>query len=345
MKHRSRQPKLWTAAAAAVLLAGCGANDTDGDGEGGWPHDEMTIIVPTEAGGSIDAMARELAPYLEEELDVDVQIENHPGAGHQIGIRQFIDGPDDGSTVLATGQMFLSASQVLRGADYGYDVTEFPILSFQMIDPVAITVHRDSPFDSLEDIVEAAEENPGSVSYVTMHGGHGHLVGVLLEDAFDVDLAPVFADSGSDTRNMLLGQHADFMINNIVGDLAIEDNAKVIAGAADDDHPALDLWADDGAVAINSVIADHGGEEIPDVASSRFLAAHPNLAEESPELLDQLEEAYQAAFEHPEHQERLEEIGQDAVSEWHGSEWSQNYNQEMHETMQEYASTLEAHAE
>ncbi len=57
-------------------------------------------MVPFDAGGTIDAVARALAQKLNEKWTVPVIVENRPGAGNTIGAAAVAKASPDGSTLL-----------------------------------------------------------------------------------------------------------------------------------------------------------------------------------------------------------------------------------------------------
>ncbi|WP_059104273.1 tripartite tricarboxylate transporter substrate binding protein [Shouchella shacheensis] len=324
---------------SVVVLTACGSDSQEeAVGENGemteWPHDEITLIIPFDAGGSVDVMARGMAPYLEDELGVDVRIENHPGASAQIGASQFINSPDDGSVFFVGTQLYLSANIALQGADFSID--DFAMVNYEQFDPITITVHEDSPHETLDDLIEDIENNPGEISYTTIYGGALHLTGVLLEDVLDIELSPVFYDGGGEMRNALLGQHADFMIGNANGDLAIGDQARVLAVASEDEE-ILNIY--EGTESLNGLLDDRG-VEIPDIGSARFIAAHSSMKETNPELFDYFAEAYERMFESEAYQSHLDDQGADVVSSFIGPEESDAMNLELHELVLQYESEL-----
>jgi tripartite-type tricarboxylate transporter receptor subunit TctC len=314
-----------------LILVGCSSNDADG-GDGEWPHSTTTLIIPFDAGGSLDSMMRVIAQDLEQELGTSIRIDNRPGAATQIGTTQFINQRDDGSVLFAGTQLYLSAGIVLRDADY--DIDDFAMVNIEQFDPATITVHKDSPYETFEDLIEDVKANPGEISYSTVHGGPLHLTGVLLEDHLDIELNPVFYDGGGEMRNALLGEHVDFMIGNANGDTAIADNVRVLATATEE---KMDMWPD--AEPINDVL-DQYDAEIPLVGSVRFLATHASFKEENPELFELLTESYKNVFESEKYQQYLIDNNADEVSDYRGPEASDELNRELHEIIAEYEDEL-----
>lgn len=322
----------------SALLLGCASNDgatSDGgeDGEVKWPHKNTTLILPFDAGGSLDSMMRVIAKELEQELDTNIKIDNHPGAATQVGTTAFIKGKDDGSVLFGGTQLYLSASILLQNADYSID--DFSMVNIEQFDPITITVHKDSPYESFEEIIEDAKENPGKISYSTVHGGPLHLTGVLLEENLGIELNPVFYDGGGEMRNALLGEHVDFMIGNALGDSAIAENARVLAVAKDE---PMELWPD--AEPINDVLAAYD-TEVPHVGSVRFLATHSSFKENNPELFEMLVEAYENVFNSDTYQEYIKDNNADEVSEFRGPEASDELNQSLHDLLDEYKDQLQ----
>lgn len=319
-----------------LFLVGCGTNQDANGGEDEdqkWPHKNTTLILPFDAGGSLDSMMRVLAKNLEQELDTTIQIDNRPGAATQVGTTAFQNEKDDGSVLFGGTQLYLSASILLQEADY--DIEDFSMVNIEQFDPITITVHKNSPYETFEDLIDAAIENPGEISYSTVHGGPLHLTGVLLEEGLGTSFKPVFFEGGGEMRNALLGEHVDFMIGNALGDHAIADNARVLAVASEE---KMDLWPD--AEPINDVLANYD-LEIPLVGSVRFLATHATFKEKHPELFEMLTDAYEKVFESEEYQSFIKENNAQEVSEFRGPEESDELNRSLHDLLDEYKENMQ----
>src|SRR5699024_7059137 len=317
----------------SLILAGCSSGAASKGAEGDkWPHKNTTLIIPFDAGGSLDSMMRVIAKDLEQELGTSIRIDNRPGAATQIGTTQFVNQKDDGSVLFAGTQLYLSAGIVLRNADY--DIDDFSMVNIEQFDPATITVHKNSPYETFEDLIEDVKANPGQISYSTVHGGPLHLTGVLLEDNLDRSLKPVFNDGGGEMRKALVGEHGGFMIGNANGDTAIEENVRVLAVASEEE---MDMWPD--AEPINAVL-DKYDAEIPLVGSVRFLATHSSFKEENPELFDMLTQSYKNVFESEEYQQYLKDTNAEEVSAYRGPVESDELNRELHELITEYEDEL-----
>lgn len=321
----------------SVALFGCGSKESGSkeseETPSKWPHKKTTLILPFDAGGSLDTMMRVLAKNLEKELDTKITIDNRPGAATQVGTTLFQKSKDDGSVLFGGTQLYLSASILLQDADYSID--DFSMVNIEQFDPITITVPKDSPYKTFKDLIEDAKANPGKLSYSTVHGGPLHLSGVLLEDKLGIKFNPVFYDGGGEMRNALLGGHVDFMIGNALGDNAIADNVRVLAVGTEE---AIELWP--GSVAINDALKEYN-EEVPKVGSVRFLATQASFKEKHPELFDMLTEAYKKVYESEEYQQYIEETNAQVVSEYRGPEESDELNHSLHDLLADYKDVLD----
>lgn len=318
-----------------LILAGCGSNDISQPGSNTkeWPTDKITAIIPFKAGGSADNMARGLIKYWEKEIGVPIIIENREGAATQVGCTMFSKMPADGNTILIGTQLYLSANEVLKDADYS--IEDFDILNFQQVDPITITVHKDSPYHTLEDLIEDIKARPGELTWGTIYGGGMHLGGEILKDKIGLDFKTVNYDGGNAFRTALLGKQVDFVIGQANGDLAIKDNCRVLAVAS---KKRMDIWPD--SPTFDEALAPYGIKNFPVLGSARYIAVHSKLKGEHPERYQKLLDTYKKAFDNPEYQEYLKTSGEAAVTDWYGPEESNNMNMEMHKLVTDYKDIL-----
>lgn len=149
--------------AVMFMVFGCatsGGGGQAGEYPGGKP---VRLIAPAEPGSGWDVTARTVAEVLEQQklIDHPLPIENRAGATGAVWLSQMVNeykGEDDVIAVTSTPIM----SNKLRGdSDYGYeDVT---MISRIITEYYMVAVPADSPYDSLEELLNAAKEDPGSV--------------------------------------------------------------------------------------------------------------------------------------------------------------------------------------
>jgi tripartite-type tricarboxylate transporter receptor subunit TctC len=89
--------------ATAVLLAGTAF----AAGPGGYPNKPVKVVVPFAPAGPTDVMARLIAQKLSESLGQQFYIENHAGAGGNIGMTLVAKSPADGYTLLVASSSYV----------------------------------------------------------------------------------------------------------------------------------------------------------------------------------------------------------------------------------------------
>jgi len=70
---------------AAVIAAALIAMAPPARADAAWPQRPLTIVVPFQAGGSADLLARILRPHIQADFGVPVVVENRSGAGGSVG--------------------------------------------------------------------------------------------------------------------------------------------------------------------------------------------------------------------------------------------------------------------
>ena len=117
----------------------------------------LTHIVAYPPGGGTDVTARLLAPMLEKELGIQVQVLNKGGAGGQIGFTELVRSKPDGYTIgnLILPTVITTYLDPTRKAVFSRK--SFQLLALQDNDPGIIAVKATGPFKTLKDLIDAAK--------------------------------------------------------------------------------------------------------------------------------------------------------------------------------------------
>jgi tripartite-type tricarboxylate transporter receptor subunit TctC len=141
---------------AAMLLAGAAF----AAGPGGYPNKPVKVVVPFAPAGPTDVMARLIAQKLSEALGQQFYVENHAGAGGNIGMTLVAKSPADGYTVLVA-----SSSYVVNPSLYAknpYDpYKDFAPVTLAAASPNILVVHPDVPAKSVKELIALIKANPG----------------------------------------------------------------------------------------------------------------------------------------------------------------------------------------
>lgn len=166
--------------ALLIVFAGCGT-------PGEYPNRPITLICPWSAGGGSDRLARQFASQLERELDVPVNVVNATGGGGVTGHARGSQARADGYTMtLVTAELAMLHWRGLTEITY----EDFHPLALVNRDNAALFVRSDAPWNSLEELQNEIQEQPGLLrASGTAFGGIWHLSlgGWLIESGLSPD--------------------------------------------------------------------------------------------------------------------------------------------------------------
>ena len=192
-----------------ALGLGCGQEEESGSA---YPEHAIKVVVPFAAGGGSDTFVRILQRAIDEQqlLDEPLVIVNVPGAGGTIGSRRVKDESPDGYTLLLLHDGILTA-QHSGQADYGPEAFE-PVAGTGDVGLV-IAVADDSPYQTLDDLIDAALAKPDEILFSANLGAPVHFTGLMLEEAAkhrgDVRFRYVQHGGGAKRYGALIGGHAE----------------------------------------------------------------------------------------------------------------------------------------
>jgi len=128
-----------------------------------WPRRQITIVVYSAAGGATDLSNRAIAEAIKKYLGVDVIVVNMPGAMGGTATSYVWNAPHDGYLWFGTSEGFLG--QCVLGAHH----TTARDWEFFMIGgtPGIISVKKDSPYKTFQDLLDDVKKRPGEVTVAT----------------------------------------------------------------------------------------------------------------------------------------------------------------------------------
>lgn len=172
-----------------------------------FPTGPIELIVPHAAGGGTDATARALAEATEEHLGGSIGVTNREGGGGAVGMTEgSLADPDGYTLTLATVELTTLPHLGLAEITYE-DVKPIAQINF---DPAAVTVPADAPYDTLEEFLEYAKDNPGEIQVGNSGpGAIWHLAAAAIEKATGVEFVHVPFDGAAPAVTDLLGGHID----------------------------------------------------------------------------------------------------------------------------------------
>lgn len=176
-----------------------------------YPVDTVTLITHSSPGGGSDVFLRELSGFLAPILGVNVVVENVRGGSGAAAMADMAQAPADGSRFYATTPTFIYTS-LLSNPEYTYRDLE-PLVNF-FIDPEVLYTAANSPYETLEDVIEKAREgrgvwgaaNPASLERQALE---------LLKVAADVNAGVVSHEGGGDLMINVLNGTLDVGVGEV----------------------------------------------------------------------------------------------------------------------------------
>lgn len=220
---RKNVQKKWLSLVLAAILVftlftGCSGNSGNGtiakiddaSTSDTWPEKPINIVITMSAGGDGDYLTRLLAVELEKELGTSLVITNVAGGNGSVGMDELMSADADGYTFYINNTCALAANQANGLVDYDYTVSD-PVGVFAKHSGEMIWVRADSPYETMDDLVKATQENPGKVSLGVSMGGSVYAAAMMLKNA-GAEFSLVDASDGADRIIALLGGQVDSCI-------------------------------------------------------------------------------------------------------------------------------------
>ncbi|MGH3762587.1 Bug family tripartite tricarboxylate transporter substrate binding protein [Actinophytocola sp.] len=203
MRHKRTIALL--ASSLLIISTACSRNDPaaqDTAAEPDYPTEALDMTVAFGAGGGVDIMSRTISKLLTDNdlYPGDITVTNREGGSGSKGYGYVFNRTGSGYDMAATSGSFISTP---IQASTTWQATEFTPVALLGTDEVVVWVNADSPWQSLEDLIEASKNTPITV------GGAGmttidFIAFKQFGEAAGVKFKYVAHDSGPEAANSLL---------------------------------------------------------------------------------------------------------------------------------------------
>lgn len=201
--------KLMTAL-SAIFMFGCLQAPTFA----AYPETPVSLVVPYAPGGAADTLARLISQHLGTKLNGTVVVVNRAGASGIIGANSVAQAKGDGYTLLYDATPF-SINPFLQKLNFDPQKDLIPLTQVS-ITPMLLVVPKNSPFNSLQDVIKAAKANPGKLTFGS--GGQGtvqYMAGELFSQGADISMLHIPFKSGGPAIMATVGGQVDMMFSNL----------------------------------------------------------------------------------------------------------------------------------
>jgi tripartite-type tricarboxylate transporter receptor subunit TctC len=201
-------------AALAVILLACTACAKPAEDR--FPSRPIELVIAFPPGGATDLAGRVFADGLSKVLKVPVIATNRGGGSGVLGATVVLQARKDGYTLLANSiSGMVLGPAVMKDVSFAAD-RDFAPIALIMTAPNSLIVSPNSPFKTLEDLMAAAKQRPGLLTYATAGtGSDGHFNAAVFLRGAGLDVKHVPFTGGGELATAVMGGHVDFGVGSL----------------------------------------------------------------------------------------------------------------------------------
>jgi putative tricarboxylic transport membrane protein len=248
-----------------------------------YPDRPITFMVPYNPGGSTDPVGREFTAQIVAELGTTGIVQNIPGGDETIGLTYVFNSSPDGYTIGLTSATGIIVQPLVNDKLTFQTSADYAPLVKVIEAPNAIFVGKNSPYQTLDDLIADAKARPGKITIGTtgrLTNNSFTILALEQQAGIDVTLVPFSGGAGEATRAAIAGE-IDAVIPTAAGQLGFVQSGDLRALA----HTGSEAYNEvlgGKVVALNSI-----GYDIP--FSSDYVIVAPKGI--SAEILQKLTDA------------------------------------------------------
>ena len=169
----------------SLMLIACSGDNAAQPSDGAWePKGDVNVIVAFKAGSGTDTGARILSSVAEKYVGKTLVIVNKEGADGKIGYTELSNSKPDGQTIGFINLPTFNSLALEPNTVFSSE-TIVPIAN-HLSEPSVLVVRKDSPFETLEDLIDYCKANPDTLKVSTNGVKASNHIGMqLLSQAAD----------------------------------------------------------------------------------------------------------------------------------------------------------------
>jgi tripartite-type tricarboxylate transporter receptor subunit TctC len=203
---------LCTRLLAALLLLGLALS---AQAQTDWPKQPIKLIVPFPAGGSVDTLARTLAPALQASLGQTIIVDNRGGGSGSIGASIAAKSPADGYTFLLVFDTHAVNPSLIPNMPFDTlkDLTPVMLIGTS---PMVLVAHKDVPVKNFADALAANKAKPGAIQFGTISSGSlAHLAMSQLGNIGNQEFTHIPYKGGGPLINDVVGGQVPYAMGTV----------------------------------------------------------------------------------------------------------------------------------
>jgi tripartite-type tricarboxylate transporter receptor subunit TctC len=266
-----------------------------------FPSRPIQVLIPTGEGGGVDRTARAFNAAWQESLGANFEYSYFPGAAGQVGYETYVGRRDPDAYNLLFGaigpEMIMYATQN-PNYTYGDDFLYFAGINS---DDSVIWVAQDSPFQTLEDLIEEGLRRP--VNFSGSRLPHPSSIAVfLLAEHTGANFNVIPYGGGNPARTAAITGEVDACATFLSASLGLEDQIRFLT-VFQDENPIPEETND--AAPVNQLL----GTDFPALDGVRAYGIHRAAIEQYPERYEFLKSTIREPFESGRYEEATRQAG------------------------------------
>lgn len=180
-----------------------------------WPKQAIKLVVPFPAGGSVDTLARTLAPALQQSLGQTVIIDNRGGGSGSIGAGIAAKSPADGYTFLFVFDTHAVNPSLIPNMPFDTLKDLAPVMLVGT-SPMVLVAHKDVPASTFTQAMAFNKVKPGSLQFGSISSGSlAHLAMSQLGNIAKQEFTHIPYKGGGPLVNDILGGQVPYAMGTV----------------------------------------------------------------------------------------------------------------------------------
>lgn len=204
-----------------------------------YPEKPLNILIWSNPGAATDVVARAVAAMSEKSFGQSIQIVNKAGGSGIVAMSYLLSRPADGTWCLLNTNSMIS---VLYENPQSFNLDSFDYVIRLVTDPEFIAVRKESPYKTIEDLLQAAKKKPGELKMGgSLLGSIAWLMAKHVEKVADVKLNYIPYPGNRDVVVAGLGGHVDAIISAMAPMLGVYKSGDMRLLASTSAEPETDV--------------------------------------------------------------------------------------------------------
>lgn len=188
---------------------------TTGTSDSDWPKSAVTLVVPFGAGGDTDTYCRLMAQKLEKILGEPFVVVNTVGGSGIVASNTVLNAKNDGYTALFHHTGVMLTQEASGETDFSFIDDFATVATIAQDNTYALVAKKSSGWETLEDMIAYAKENPGQLRYSITYNGATHYIAERIEETMGIELNHLDVGAGAaDRLAAFMGDQVDLLVVN-----------------------------------------------------------------------------------------------------------------------------------